>query len=134
MARFEVLLDGARHAARDGSWATAADQARAALALWRGEPLADVESQALALSEVPRLAEPRLQAAELRIDAELRSRPARRGHRRARTDGRGQASAQHAAALTLAIQCGDQHERARAQSGLACAGQTKGEKHTLVRS
>jgi DNA-binding SARP family transcriptional activator/tetratricopeptide (TPR) repeat protein len=72
VARFEALLDGAHHAARDGSWAAAADQARAALALWRGEPLADVTSDALALREVPRLAELRLQAAELRMDAELR--------------------------------------------------------------
>jgi DNA-binding SARP family transcriptional activator len=71
VARFEVLLDGARNAARDGSWEAAADRAREALALWRGEPLADVESDALALREVPRLAELRLQAAELRIDAEL---------------------------------------------------------------
>ena len=72
VARFEVLLDGARNAARGGSWAAAADQARSALALWRGEPLADVESQALALTEIPRLAELHLQAAELRVDAELR--------------------------------------------------------------
>jgi DNA-binding SARP family transcriptional activator/tetratricopeptide (TPR) repeat protein len=72
VARFEVLLDGARGAARAGSWEAAADQAGAALALWRGEPLADVKSEALALREVPRLAELRLQAAELRIDAELR--------------------------------------------------------------
>ena len=72
VARFEVLLDGARTAARDGSWAAAADQARGALALWRGQPLADVESQALALTEIPRLAELHLQVAELRIDAELR--------------------------------------------------------------
>ncbi len=72
VARFEVLLEGARMAVRGGSWEAAADQARAALALWRGEPLADVESQALVLREVPRLAELRLQAAELRIDAELR--------------------------------------------------------------
>src|ERR1700691_3383632 len=71
VARFEVLLEGARDAARGGSWEAAADQARAALALWRGEPLADVESEALAPREVPRLAELRLQAAELRIDAEL---------------------------------------------------------------
>jgi DNA-binding SARP family transcriptional activator/Tfp pilus assembly protein PilF len=70
--RFEVLLEDARNAARGGSWVTAADQARQALALWRGEPLADVESEALALREIPRLAELRLQAAELRIDAELR--------------------------------------------------------------
>jgi DNA-binding SARP family transcriptional activator len=72
VARFEVLLDGARNCARGGSWEGAADQARAALALWHGEPLADVESEALALSEVPRLAELRLQAAELRVGAELR--------------------------------------------------------------
>jgi DNA-binding SARP family transcriptional activator len=71
VARFEVLLDGARAAARGGSWEAAADQARTALALWRGEPLADVESDALALREVPRLAELRLQATELRIGAEL---------------------------------------------------------------
>jgi DNA-binding SARP family transcriptional activator len=69
--RFEALLEGARQAARAGSWETVADQARAALGLWRGEPLADVRSEALALREVPRLAELRLQAAELRIDAEL---------------------------------------------------------------
>src|SRR5581483_1051750 len=72
VTRFELLLDGARGAARGGSWETAADQARAALELWHGEPLADVESDALAVYEVPRLAELRLQAAELRIDAELR--------------------------------------------------------------
>jgi DNA-binding SARP family transcriptional activator len=72
VARFEVLLGAARNAARGGSWEAAADQARAALALWRGEPLADVESEALALREVPRLTELWLQAAELRIDAELR--------------------------------------------------------------
>jgi DNA-binding SARP family transcriptional activator/Flp pilus assembly protein TadD len=71
-ARFEALLEAARNAARGASWEAAADQARAALALWRGEPLADVTSEALALREVPRLAELRLQAAELRIDAELR--------------------------------------------------------------
>jgi len=72
VARFEVLLEDARKTARGGSWDAAADQARAALGLWRGEPLADVESEALALREVPRLAELRLQAAELRIEAELR--------------------------------------------------------------
>ena len=54
VARFEALLEGARNAARGGSWEAAADHARAALALWRGEPLADVESEMLALREVPR--------------------------------------------------------------------------------
>ena len=72
VARFEVLLDSARKAARGGFWEIAADQARAALDLWRGEPLADVKSDALTLREVPRLAELRLQATELQIDAELR--------------------------------------------------------------
>ena len=69
--RFEALLKSARSAARDGCRDAAADQARVALALWRGEPLADVESDALALREVPRLAELRLQALEVRIDADL---------------------------------------------------------------
>jgi DNA-binding SARP family transcriptional activator len=72
VTRFEVLLEDVRNAARRGSWDAAADLARTASALWRGEPLSDVESQTLALREVPRLAELRLQAAELRIDAELR--------------------------------------------------------------
>ena len=46
-------------------------QARAALALWRGEPLADVESEVLASREVPRLAELRLQALETASRADL---------------------------------------------------------------
>ncbi len=71
LTRFEVLLGAARQAARDGSWDTAAAQARAALALWRGEPLADVESELLAVREVPRLADLRLQALEIRIEADL---------------------------------------------------------------
>jgi DNA-binding SARP family transcriptional activator/tetratricopeptide (TPR) repeat protein len=77
VARFEGLLEAARKAARDASWQRAADQAGSALALWRGEALADVRSDLLALGEVPRLAELRLQAAELRIGAELHlGRPA----------------------------------------------------------
>ena len=64
VSRFETLLGAARAAARGGSWDTAAGRARAALAVWRGAPLADVESEVLAQREVPRLAEMRLQAAE----------------------------------------------------------------------
>jgi DNA-binding SARP family transcriptional activator len=71
VSRFELLLRAARAAARDSSWDAAAAQARAALALWRGEPLADIGSELLALREVPRLAELRLQAVEARIDADL---------------------------------------------------------------
>jgi DNA-binding SARP family transcriptional activator/Flp pilus assembly protein TadD len=71
VARFEELLGDARVAARDGSWDTAAARARAALALWRGEPLADAGLELLAAREVPRLADLRLQALEIRIDTDL---------------------------------------------------------------
>ena len=71
VTRFEALVEAARAAAWDGSWDTAADQARTALALWRGEPLADVQSEVLALRQVPRLTEMRLRATETRIDADL---------------------------------------------------------------
>lgn len=71
VSRFESLLRTSHTAARDGAWERAAAQATAALALWRGEPLEDVPSDVLALREVPRLAELRLQALETRIDADL---------------------------------------------------------------
>jgi DNA-binding SARP family transcriptional activator len=69
--QFEALLADARAAARARSWETAAARAAAALALWRGEPLADAGSPLLALREGPRLAEMRLQALETRIEAGL---------------------------------------------------------------
>jgi DNA-binding SARP family transcriptional activator/tetratricopeptide (TPR) repeat protein len=75
VTRFEKLLDDARAAARDSAWQDAAGQARAALALWRGEPLADTGSEVLALREGPRLAEMRMQALEVAIDAGLRLGP-----------------------------------------------------------
>jgi DNA-binding SARP family transcriptional activator/Tfp pilus assembly protein PilF len=71
VSRCEALLGSARAAAQDGRWDVAAREARTALALWRGEPLEDVESEFLAVREVPRLAELRLQALETRIDADL---------------------------------------------------------------
>jgi DNA-binding SARP family transcriptional activator len=71
VSRFEALLASARVAAGAGRWDVAAREACAALSLWRGEPLADVDSDALARCETPRLAEMRLQALELRIDADL---------------------------------------------------------------
>ena len=71
VTRFDDLLRAAQAAVRDGSWERAAAQAAAALALWRGDPLADVESDALAAQEVPRLEEMRLQALEARTDADL---------------------------------------------------------------
>ena len=72
VSRFEALLRAARLAMRTGAWDQAATRAHAALSLWRGEPLAGVESQALARREVPRLTELRMQALEVRLDAGLR--------------------------------------------------------------
>jgi DNA-binding SARP family transcriptional activator/predicted negative regulator of RcsB-dependent stress response len=69
--RFEALLAGARQAMRSGSYAPAATRLRSALSLWRGQALAGVPSEVLALREVPRLAEMRLQALEARIEADL---------------------------------------------------------------
>ena len=70
-ALFEELLGDARAAARYGLWDTAAQHARAALALWRGEPLTGVESELLAEREVPRLTDLRLRALETRIEADV---------------------------------------------------------------
>jgi DNA-binding SARP family transcriptional activator/tetratricopeptide (TPR) repeat protein len=69
--RFAADLAAARDAIRAAAWPDAAARLRAALALWRGQPLADVASPALALREAPRLVEMRLQALEARIDADL---------------------------------------------------------------
>ncbi len=71
ITRAHAYLDSARTAARDGSWDAAATEAQAALSLFRGEPLADVDSEALTRRLIPRLAELRLQALEARIDADL---------------------------------------------------------------
>jgi DNA-binding SARP family transcriptional activator/Tfp pilus assembly protein PilF len=71
LTRFETLAASACSAARERAWGPAAADARAALQLWRGEPLADVESDALAAREVPRLTEIRLQVLEARLEAEL---------------------------------------------------------------
>ncbi len=72
VSRFEAAQEAARNAARLGNWDLAAEQLGEALSLWRGEPLADVASEVLAVQAVPRLEEMRLQAVEARIDAELR--------------------------------------------------------------
>jgi DNA-binding SARP family transcriptional activator/Tfp pilus assembly protein PilF len=71
LSRFEAHLRAAQAAVRDTAWYTAAAEARAGLSLWRGEPLADIDSELLAVRDVPRLAEQRLQALETRIDADL---------------------------------------------------------------
>jgi DNA-binding SARP family transcriptional activator len=71
VSRFEALLSASRTASRIGGWEHAAANAAAALALWRDEALADVESDLLIQRDVPRLAEMRMQAAALRVDADL---------------------------------------------------------------
>ena len=71
LARFGELNAAGRAAARAADWPGAAAHLSAALALWRGQPLADVPSRTLAAAEVPRLAEMRFDAWEARIDADL---------------------------------------------------------------
>jgi DNA-binding SARP family transcriptional activator len=68
---FEASLEAGRREAGAGSWGAAAGRLRTALSLWRGEPLADVDSDSLTAREVPRLAELRLQALETRMGADL---------------------------------------------------------------
>jgi len=73
IARFEGLALSVRASVRDGRWDRVPEQARAALSLWRGDPLSDVGSRVLADRETPRLAEIRLQVLEARFDADVRS-------------------------------------------------------------
>ena len=65
--RFEQALD----ASRELDPPERAAALREALALWRGQPLADVEFEGVARAEVARLEELRLAALEQRIEAEL---------------------------------------------------------------
>jgi DNA-binding SARP family transcriptional activator/Tfp pilus assembly protein PilF len=71
VGRFESLQESGRRAARQREWKQAAAQLWAALALWRGELLADVPSDRLLMQHGPRLAELRAQALEARIEADL---------------------------------------------------------------
>ncbi len=68
---FETLVNDGRRALAAGDAETAAGLLAEALALWRGSPLADVPPTPLVEAETERLAEQRLDAAELRITAEL---------------------------------------------------------------
>ena len=70
--RFTELRSQAGSAAQAGEWGRAADLLRDALAQWTGEPLANVPSGFLRRTEVPRLAELRLEAQEARIEADMR--------------------------------------------------------------
>jgi DNA-binding SARP family transcriptional activator/Tfp pilus assembly protein PilF len=68
---FEALVQDGRRALASGDAQGAAATLAEALALWRGSPLADVVPTPLVEAEAERLAELRLDAAELRITAEL---------------------------------------------------------------
>jgi DNA-binding SARP family transcriptional activator len=68
---FETLVREGGRAYAAGDPARAAAQLAEALALWHGSPLADVPPTTLIETEAERLAELRLDAAELRIRAEL---------------------------------------------------------------
>ncbi|MFI6733999.1 BTAD domain-containing putative transcriptional regulator [Nonomuraea sp. NPDC050451] len=70
--RFERLVGGARQARAAGRGAEAADGFRAALALWRGQALADVESSVLRRAHGVPLEELRLTALEERVELDLR--------------------------------------------------------------
>jgi len=70
LARFERLLGQAREALPQER----APLVRAALAEWRGAPLAEVAYEAFAQSEVRRLEELRISALEDRIEADLEAR------------------------------------------------------------
>ena len=68
---FERLLDRGRDAFGDHEFDAAATVLRQALALWRGAPLADFTFDAFAAADIARLQELRLEALEIRIDADL---------------------------------------------------------------
>jgi DNA-binding SARP family transcriptional activator len=69
--RFERLVEDATRCSADGKPADAADRLRKALALWRGQALADVAYESFAQAAIARLDEIRLAALELRIEADL---------------------------------------------------------------
>jgi len=68
---FVRLSEEGRTALAAGDAAAGADSLRAALALWRGPPLADLAWEPFAQAEIVRLDELRLAALEDRIDADL---------------------------------------------------------------
>src|SRR5271165_7470798 len=68
---FETMVGNGRRVLAAGDPEGAASQLAEALMLWHGSPLADVPPTSLVEAEAERLAELRLDAAELRITAEL---------------------------------------------------------------
>ena len=71
LLRFEALVAGARTTLEAGRAEQAARDLRDALALWRGRPLADLESEPLYRVIAERLDGAWLDAVELRVEADL---------------------------------------------------------------
>jgi DNA-binding SARP family transcriptional activator/streptogramin lyase len=71
LGRFERLLGDGRELLAGGEPKRASEVLRAALALWRGPPLADLASEPFAQGEIARLEELHLAALEERIEADL---------------------------------------------------------------
>ncbi|HEU5277819.1 MAG TPA: AfsR/SARP family transcriptional regulator [Gaiellaceae bacterium] len=71
LERFERLLDEGRNLLAAGDAERAGETLRAALALWRGAPLADVANEPFAQREIARLEDVRLAALQARIDADF---------------------------------------------------------------
>ncbi|HEY1574703.1 MAG TPA: AfsR/SARP family transcriptional regulator [Pseudonocardiaceae bacterium] len=69
--RYEELVGAGRRSLADGDLAAAVGTLSAALAIWRGRPLADVALVPSVLAESARLEEARLAVVEARIDAEI---------------------------------------------------------------
>ena len=69
--RFECLADEGRRTVAEGAPADGAAHLDAALALWRGEPLAEFTFAPFAQAEIARLSELRLKAVEDRVEAHL---------------------------------------------------------------
>ncbi|MGW5050536.1 BTAD domain-containing putative transcriptional regulator [Actinokineospora sp. NPDC004072] len=69
--RFERAIAAARAAAQAGRHDEAAAQLRAALRLWRGEPLSGIGETGFAAAEAARLTELRARAAEDRAEADI---------------------------------------------------------------
>src|SRR5215211_2509052 len=69
--RFEDLAAEGRRALAAGDATAAADRLRAALALWRGPPLADLAYESFARTEIARLDDLQAAALEDRVAAEL---------------------------------------------------------------
>ncbi|MDR7253853.1 DNA-binding SARP family transcriptional activator/WD40 repeat protein [Nocardioides sp. BE266] len=84
-ARFEAQVDRARELLAIGEADRVAYLLTEALALWRGEPYAELEEWAPARAEVRRLQDVRLEAEELLVDARLRTGRHREVLARART-------------------------------------------------